>query len=40
VITPSRLETFANVIREKIESGDIHARKGYLRSIISYIGRP
>ena len=37
VITPSRLETFANVIREKIESGDIHARKAYLRSVISYI---
>jgi site-specific DNA recombinase len=36
-MTPGRLETFAKVIRDKLESGDIHARKAYLRSVISHI---
>jgi site-specific DNA recombinase len=36
-ITPVRLESFAQLIKGKLESGDVHARKAYLRSVISYI---
>jgi site-specific DNA recombinase len=36
-ITPERLETFATLIRQRLDSGDIHARKAYLRSVISHI---
>jgi site-specific DNA recombinase len=33
-ITPARLEAFAQLIKGKLESGDIYARKTYLRPII------
>jgi site-specific DNA recombinase len=36
-ITPDRLEAFAKAIGEKLASGDVHARKAYLRSVISHI---
>jgi site-specific DNA recombinase len=37
-LTPERLETFASLVREKIDSADTQARKAYLRSVISYVG--
>jgi site-specific DNA recombinase len=37
VITPDRLEAFSRLLRDKLESGDIQARKDYLRSVISQI---
>jgi hypothetical protein len=36
-ITPGRLGVFAELIREKLDSGDTNARKAYLRSVISHI---
>jgi site-specific DNA recombinase len=36
-ITPERIEAFAALVREKIESADVQGRKSYLRSVISYI---
>lgn len=34
-ITPDRLEAFSRLMREKLETGDIQARRDYLRSVIS-----
>ena len=36
-ITPARLEAFARLMRDKLETGDIQARRAYLRSVISQI---
>jgi site-specific DNA recombinase len=36
-ITPDRIEAFAKLMREKIDTADIHGRKSYLRSVISYV---
>ncbi len=36
-ITPERIEAFADLIREKIDSADVQGRKSYLRSVISYV---
>jgi hypothetical protein len=36
-ITPERIEAFAALVRDKLDTGDIHARKAYLRSVISRI---
>ena len=36
-ITPERLAAFSALMHEKLESGDIQARKAYLRSVISAI---
>jgi site-specific DNA recombinase len=36
-ITPERLEAFSRLMREKLETGDIQARRDYLRSVISQI---
>ena len=36
-LTPERIEAFSNLMREKIDSGDIQARKAYLRAVISEI---
>ena len=36
-ITPGRLEAFACLMRDKLETGDIQARRAYLRSVISQI---
>ena len=33
-LTPERIETFTRLISEKLENGDVQARKAYLRSII------
>jgi site-specific DNA recombinase len=36
-VTPDRLEAFSKLMREKLETGDIQARRDYLRSVISQI---
>ena len=36
-ITPERLETFAAMMRDKLDNGDTQVRKAYLRSIIAAI---
>jgi hypothetical protein len=36
-ITPDRLEAFSSLMRDKLETGDIQARRDYLRSVISQI---
>ena len=36
-ITPERLEAFSALMRDKLDNGDIQARKAYLRSVISAI---
>ncbi len=36
-ITPERIEAFAALVCEKIDSADVQGRKSYLRSVISYI---
>ena len=36
-ITPERLEAFSVLMHEKLDNGDIQARKAYLRSVISAI---
>ena len=36
-ITPARLEAFARVMRDKMETGEIQARRAYLRAVISQI---
>ena len=36
-LTPARVEAFSALINEKIENGDIIARKAYLRAVISEI---
>ena len=36
-ITPERLEAFSTLMRDKLDNGDIQARKAYLRSVISAI---
>ena len=36
-ITPARLATFSALIRDKLDTGDIHARKAYLRAVVSRI---
>jgi site-specific DNA recombinase len=33
-ITPAHLEAFARLMRDKLETGDIQARRAYLRSVI------
>ena len=36
-ITPNRLAVFSALVRDKLENGDIHARKAYLRAVVSRI---
>ena len=36
-ITPERIEAFSKLMNEKLETGDVQARKAYLRSVISVI---
>ena len=36
-ITPARLEAFARLMQDKMETGDIQARRAYLRAVISQI---
>jgi site-specific DNA recombinase len=36
-ITPERVAAFADLMREKLDSGDMQARKAYLRSVITAI---
>ena len=36
-ITPDRIEAFSRLMRDKLETGDIQARRDYLRSVISQI---
>jgi site-specific DNA recombinase len=36
-ITPVRLEAFARLMRDKLETCDVQARRAYLRSVISLI---
>ena len=36
-LTPERIASFAALLREKLDAGDIQARKSYLRSVISRI---
>ena len=36
-ITPERLAAFSTLMRDKLDTGDIHARKAYLRAVISRI---
>jgi site-specific DNA recombinase len=36
-ITPARLEAFSRLVNEKLESGDLQARKAYLQSVIAYV---
>ncbi len=36
-ITPARLAAFSDLMRDKLDTGDIHARKAYLRAVISRI---
>jgi site-specific DNA recombinase len=37
IVTPARLEAFARLMRDKLETGDVQARRAYLRSVISQI---
>ena len=36
-ITPARLEAFSKLMREKLDTADVQARKAYLRSVIAEI---
>ena len=36
-ITPERIEAFSKLMNEKLQNGDVQARKAYLRSVISVI---
>ena len=36
-VTPDRIEAFAELIRQKLDDGDVQARRGYLRTVISNI---
>ena len=36
-ITPTRLAAFSTLMRDKLDTGDIHARKACLRAVISRI---
>ena len=36
-ITPNRLAAFSTFVRDKLDTGDIHARKAYLRAVVSRI---
>jgi len=36
-ITPARLEAFSRAMNEKLDRGDLQARKAYLRSVLSYV---
>ena len=36
-LTPERIEVFANLMKRKLEDGDVQARKAYLRAMISRI---
>jgi site-specific DNA recombinase len=36
-ITPARLESFSRVMNEKLDCGDVQAKKAYLRSVIAYV---
>jgi hypothetical protein len=36
-ITPQRLQNFSRLIQEKLDAGDIQAKKAYLRSLIAQI---
>ena len=36
-ITPERVIAFTNLMRDKIDNGDVQARKSYLRAVISEI---
>ena len=36
-ITPDRIEAFAELMRQKLDDGDVQARRSYLRSVISNI---
>ena len=36
-VTPERIEAFSKLMREKLDEGDIQARKAYLRSVVSRI---
>ena len=36
-VTPDRIEAFAELMRQKLDDGDVQARRGYLRSVISNI---
>jgi site-specific DNA recombinase len=36
-ITPERLAAFSALMRDKLDTGDIHARKAYLRAVVSRI---
>jgi len=36
-ITPQRLQNFSRLIQEKFDTGDIQAKKAYLRSVIAQI---
>ena len=36
-VTPDRIEAFAELMRQKLDDGDVQARRGYLRTVISNI---
>ena len=36
-ITPQRLQNFSRLMQEKLDTGDIQAKKAYLHSVISLI---
>ena len=36
-ITPERLQSFSRLLHEKLETGDVQAKKAYLRSVIAQI---
>ena len=36
-ITPARLAAFSDLMRDKLDTGDINARKAYLRAVVSRI---
>jgi len=36
-ITPQRLQNFSRLMQEKLDAGDIQAKKAYLRSVIAQI---
>ena len=36
-LTPQRVEAFAELMRQKLDTGDVHARRDYLRTVISTV---
>ena len=36
-LTPQRVEAFAELVRQKLDTGDVHARRDYLRTVISTV---